>query len=222
MRKWRCSFVSEPLNHIHQNTKSAQLITVCKHTVALSLFSSHRKNWFAARCEYLIKNNSQRGNRHCEFFLIRYKHSQRAANQFLWWLEKRFFFGKLRFLNILFMGFLSLFVLDSGYRLMVWLLVIKVGQNHSLCLIDWSYCTVVPGRVNRCRVCLGINQNSLGQCLVACYARSLESRKGTSACLTVCKQGTSKAVWTKNNKHGKNSLPVILKISWLGKEEELC
>ena len=37
----------------------------------LSLFSSHRKNWFAARCEYLhlIKKNSQRANRHCEFFL---------------------------------------------------------------------------------------------------------------------------------------------------------
>ena len=133
---------------------------------------------------------------------------------------KEFFFSKLRFLNILFMGFLSLFVLDSRYRLMVQLLLIKVGQNHILCLIDWSYCTVVPGCVNRCRVCLGINQNSLGPCLVACYARSLESRKGTSACLTVCKQGTSKAVWTKNKKHGKNSL--ILRISWLGKEEELC
>ena len=57
----------------------------------LSLFSSHRKNWFAARCKYLhlIKKNSQRANRHCEFFLIRCKHSQRAANQFLRWLEKR-------------------------------------------------------------------------------------------------------------------------------------
>ena len=36
----------------------------------LSLFSSHRKNWFAARCEYLhlIKKNSQQANKHCEFF----------------------------------------------------------------------------------------------------------------------------------------------------------
>ena len=51
----------------------------------LSLFSSHRKNWFAARCEYLhlIKNNPQRANMHCEFFLIRCKYSQRAVNQFL-------------------------------------------------------------------------------------------------------------------------------------------
>ena len=57
----------------------------------LSLFSSHRRNWFAARCEYLhlIKNNSQQANRHCEFFLIICKHSQRAANQFLPQLEKR-------------------------------------------------------------------------------------------------------------------------------------
>ena len=59
----------------------------------LSLFSSHRKNWFAARCEYLqlIKKNLERANRHCEFFLIRCKHSQRAANQFLWWLEKKLY-----------------------------------------------------------------------------------------------------------------------------------
>ena len=57
----------------------------------LSLFSSYRKNWFAARCEYLhlIKKNSQRENKRCEFFLIRRKSSQRAANQFLRWLEKR-------------------------------------------------------------------------------------------------------------------------------------
>ena len=53
--------------------------------------SSHRKNLFAARCEYLhlIKKNSQQANEHCEFFLIRCKHSQRAMNQFLRWLEKR-------------------------------------------------------------------------------------------------------------------------------------
>ena len=57
----------------------------------LGLFSSHRKNWFAARCEclHLIKKNSHQANEHCEFFLIRCKHSQRAANQFLRWLEKR-------------------------------------------------------------------------------------------------------------------------------------
>ena len=35
----------------------------------LRLFSSHRKNRFAARCEYLhlIKKNSQQANKHCEF-----------------------------------------------------------------------------------------------------------------------------------------------------------
>ena len=44
-------------------------------SMALSLFSSHCKNWFAARCEYLhlIKKDSQRANRHCEFYLIRCK-----------------------------------------------------------------------------------------------------------------------------------------------------
>ena len=31
----------------------------------------------------------KRRNKHCEFFLIRCKYSQRAANQFLRWLEKR-------------------------------------------------------------------------------------------------------------------------------------
>ena len=57
----------------------------------LSLFSSRRKNWFAARCEYLhlIKKNSQCLFARCEFFLVRCKYSQRAANQFLRWLEKR-------------------------------------------------------------------------------------------------------------------------------------
>ena len=30
---WRCAFVSEPLNHIHQDTKSVRLIAVCKHTL---------------------------------------------------------------------------------------------------------------------------------------------------------------------------------------------
>ena len=33
MRRWRCAFVSEPLNHIHQDTKSARLIALCKHTL---------------------------------------------------------------------------------------------------------------------------------------------------------------------------------------------
>ena len=59
--------------------------------MALSLFSSHRKNWFAARCEclHLIKKNSQCLFARCEFFLIRCMYSQPAANQFLRWLEKR-------------------------------------------------------------------------------------------------------------------------------------
>ena len=63
-----------------------------KYCNVLSIFSSHRKNCFAARCEYLhlIKKNLHEANRHCEFFLIRCKHTQRAANQFLRWLEKRF------------------------------------------------------------------------------------------------------------------------------------
>ena len=58
---------------------------------ALSLFSSHRKNWFATRCEYLhlIKKNSQCLFARCEFFLMRCKFSQWTANQFLRWLEKR-------------------------------------------------------------------------------------------------------------------------------------
>ena len=52
---------------------------------AQSLFSSHHKNWFAARREYLhlMKKNSQRANKYCEFFLIRCNYSQPAANQFL-------------------------------------------------------------------------------------------------------------------------------------------
>ena len=52
---------------------------------------SHRKNWFAAPCEclHLIKQNSQCLFACWEFFLIRYKYSQRAANQFLRWLKKR-------------------------------------------------------------------------------------------------------------------------------------
>ena len=39
------------------------------------------------RSSHLIKKNSERANKHSEFFLIRCKHSQRAANQFLRWLE---------------------------------------------------------------------------------------------------------------------------------------
>ena len=52
---------------------------------------SHRENWFAARCEcfHLIKQNSQCLFASCEFFLTRYKYSQRAANRFLRWLEQR-------------------------------------------------------------------------------------------------------------------------------------
>ena len=33
MRKWRCTFVAEPLNHIHQDTKPAWLIAVCKRSL---------------------------------------------------------------------------------------------------------------------------------------------------------------------------------------------
>ena len=49
--------------------------------LTLSLFSSHRKNWFAARCECLhrIKKNSQCSFTCCEFFLIRCKYSQRTG-----------------------------------------------------------------------------------------------------------------------------------------------
>ena len=67
----------------------AMCCTVC--LVSLSLFSSHRKNWFAARCEclHLIKKNLQCLFAWCEFFLIRCKYSQRAANRFLRWREKR-------------------------------------------------------------------------------------------------------------------------------------
>ena len=32
VRKWRCTFVAEPLNHIHQDTKSAWLIAMCKRS----------------------------------------------------------------------------------------------------------------------------------------------------------------------------------------------
>ena len=49
----------------------AMCCTVCP--VSLSLFSTHRKNWFAARCEclHLIKKNLQCLFACCEFFLIR-------------------------------------------------------------------------------------------------------------------------------------------------------
>ena len=35
VRKFRCTFMVEPLNHIHQDTKSARLIAVCKRTFNL-------------------------------------------------------------------------------------------------------------------------------------------------------------------------------------------
>ena len=65
--------------------------TLYLNTSLKPLFQSSQKQVRSSRCEYLhlIKKNSQRANRHCEFFLIRCKHSQRAANQFLRWLEKR-------------------------------------------------------------------------------------------------------------------------------------
>ena len=70
-----------------QDTKLARLIAVCKRTLK-PLFQSSQK---LARCEclHLIKKNSQCLFAWCEFFLIRCKYSQRAANRFLRWLEKR-------------------------------------------------------------------------------------------------------------------------------------
>ena len=53
------------------------------------LFQSSQKLVRSSLQVLASKKNSQRANRHCEFFLIRYKHLQRAANQFLRWLEKR-------------------------------------------------------------------------------------------------------------------------------------
>ena len=55
------------------------------------LFQSSQKLVRSARCDclHLIKKNSQCSFACCEFFLIRCKYSQRAANQFLRWLEKR-------------------------------------------------------------------------------------------------------------------------------------
>ena len=57
------------------------------------LFHSSQKLVRSSLCEYLhlIKKNSHQSNRHCEFFLIRCDNSQRAANQFLRWLEKRLY-----------------------------------------------------------------------------------------------------------------------------------
>ena len=37
VRKWRCTFVGESLNHIHQDTKSARLIAMCKRSFMLKL-----------------------------------------------------------------------------------------------------------------------------------------------------------------------------------------
>ena len=37
VRKWHCAFVGEPLNHIHQDTKSARLIAVSKRTFKIFL-----------------------------------------------------------------------------------------------------------------------------------------------------------------------------------------
>ena len=35
MRKWRCTSVGEPLDHIHQDTKSTRLIAVCKRSFSI-------------------------------------------------------------------------------------------------------------------------------------------------------------------------------------------
>ena len=60
-----------------KNSAAAKIVKM-----VLTLFSSHRKNLFAARCEclHLIKKNSQWMFARCEFFLIRSKYSQQAAS----------------------------------------------------------------------------------------------------------------------------------------------
>ena len=84
-------------------TQSTIKIHLCFSQIIrdLSLFSSHRKNWFAVRCEclHLIKKNSHCSFTCCEFFLIRCKHSQRTANRILRWLEKRLKSGNLVFVK---------------------------------------------------------------------------------------------------------------------------
>ena len=52
--KIQYNFMSESLNHIHQDTKSVRVnrSSQCVN-VAYSLISIYRKNWFAALCEYL-------------------------------------------------------------------------------------------------------------------------------------------------------------------------
>ena len=64
-----CSIeLSMRLGSRQSTKKCGRLFYAIVNEQLLSLFSSHRKNWFAARCEYLhlIKKNSQRANRHCE------------------------------------------------------------------------------------------------------------------------------------------------------------
>ena len=39
VRKWCCTFMGEPLNHIHQDTKSAWLIAVCKRSLKYTVYT---------------------------------------------------------------------------------------------------------------------------------------------------------------------------------------
>ena len=107
----------------------------------LSLYSRHPKSWISARCEYLhlIKKNSQQANRHCVFFLIRCKHSQRAANQFLRWLEKKLYAS----------NYLALYVADlTSFLCFVFVLCLCSCSCSCLCLcceqgfIAWRTVTI--------------------------------------------------------------------------------
>ena len=45
-QKIRCTFISESLNHIHQDTKPARLITVCKHSLYKQIILRGFRNRF--------------------------------------------------------------------------------------------------------------------------------------------------------------------------------
>ena len=69
-RDWPIMLLKGPYHELRGYSVLTHLALKIRSSVKkplLSLFSSHRKNWFAARCEYLhlIKKNSQRANRHC-------------------------------------------------------------------------------------------------------------------------------------------------------------
>ena len=59
VRKWRYTFVGEPLNHIHQDTKSARLIAVCKRSFILRgrralMFRSRGMAWAGGVDKYVL------------------------------------------------------------------------------------------------------------------------------------------------------------------------